>query len=277
MTLTVTDAERIAAVIGPLRLVRVRARRARHAGAHPRRKAGSGAEFWQYRTLQAGEPADKVDWRRSARADELFVREREREDPVRLWLWTDGSASMDFASAAGLSTKAEAAQTLVSALALAAHEGGETCCLPPGPQPVLPVQVFAGLGRGGGIPVLPDIGVSDIIVAAGDFLDDGSLDWTQTAAAHGAMGIIVAVQDPAETRFDYSGRVRFDAVETDETAHEIGRAEALAGRYAAAWAAHRERLAKAADRAGWLLVELSTGSRLDDVAGRIAAWLRAGS
>src|SRR5947209_10892901 len=48
-------------------------------GLHGRRRAGSGENFWQYRRFVNGEPSTNVDWRRSARDDHLYVREREWE------------------------------------------------------------------------------------------------------------------------------------------------------------------------------------------------------
>src|SRR6202023_3050101 len=44
-------------------------------GAHGRRRAGPGENFWQYRRFVSGEPASRVDWHRSARDDHLYVRE----------------------------------------------------------------------------------------------------------------------------------------------------------------------------------------------------------
>src|SRR5262245_36392058 len=48
-------------------------------GLHGRRRAGPGENFWQYRRFMSGEPASRVDWRRSGRDDHLYVREREWE------------------------------------------------------------------------------------------------------------------------------------------------------------------------------------------------------
>ena len=48
-------------------------------GFHGRRRAGQGEAFWQYRDHRAEDGARLVDWRRSARGDRYFVRERERE------------------------------------------------------------------------------------------------------------------------------------------------------------------------------------------------------
>ena len=67
-------------------------------GIHGRRRPGPGEEFWEFRPFIAGESAQRVDWRRSARDDKLFVREREWESASAHWLWLDLSPSMHFAS-----------------------------------------------------------------------------------------------------------------------------------------------------------------------------------
>src|SRR6266699_600818 len=67
-------------------------------GLHGRRRAGSGENFWQYRRFISGEPAARVDWRRSARDDHLYVREREWEAAHTVWIWADRSPSMVFSS-----------------------------------------------------------------------------------------------------------------------------------------------------------------------------------
>ena len=67
-------------------------------GMHGRRRAGPGENFWQYRRFVSGEPASRVDWRRSARDDHLYVRELEWEAAHTIWIWPDRSPSMLFAS-----------------------------------------------------------------------------------------------------------------------------------------------------------------------------------
>src|SRR5674476_1389239 len=86
-------------------------------GLHGRRRAGPGENFWQYRRFMSGESASNVDWRRSARDDHLYVREREWEASHTVWIWPDRSPSMAFASALVADSKLERA--LVFAFALA--------------------------------------------------------------------------------------------------------------------------------------------------------------
>src|ERR1700677_1676194 len=67
-------------------------------GLHGRRRAGAGESFWQYRRFVSGEPARRVDWRRSARDEHLYVREQEWEAAHTVWIWPDRSPSMVFSS-----------------------------------------------------------------------------------------------------------------------------------------------------------------------------------
>src|SRR5271165_4516849 len=85
-------------------------------GLHGRRRAGSGENFWQYRRFVSGEPAQRVDWRRSARDDHLYVREREWEAAHTVWIWPDRSASMQFASPLVSQTKLDRALVMAFAL-----------------------------------------------------------------------------------------------------------------------------------------------------------------
>src|ERR671932_1216739 len=94
-------------------------------GIHGRRRAGPGETFWQYRPFVAGEAAQRVDWRRSARDDRLYVREREWEAAHSIWMWIDRSASMGYASDLAAAPKVERAVVLGLALADALVDGGE--------------------------------------------------------------------------------------------------------------------------------------------------------
>src|SRR5579863_567370 len=99
-------------------------------GLHGRRRAGTGENFWQYRRFVSGEPAARVDWRRSARDDFLYVREQEWEAAHTVWIWPDRSPSMTFQSRLAQCTKLD--RTLVMGLALAEIlvEGGERIGVP---------------------------------------------------------------------------------------------------------------------------------------------------
>jgi len=99
-------------------------------GLHGRRRAGPGENFWQYRRFVSGEPAARVDWRRSARDDHLYVREQEWEAAHTVWIWPDRSPSMVFASPLVRDTKLYRALVVAMALAEVLVEGGERVGIP---------------------------------------------------------------------------------------------------------------------------------------------------
>src|ERR1700750_1688580 len=99
-------------------------------GLHGRRRAGPGENFWQYRRFVSGEPAQNVDWRRSARDDHLYVREREWEASHTVWIWPDRSPSMTFASGLGAESKLDRALVVAFALAEILVQGGERVGVP---------------------------------------------------------------------------------------------------------------------------------------------------
>src|ERR1700743_126333 len=61
-------------------------------GLPGRRRSGSGENFWQFRRFVSGEEARRIDWRRSARDDHLYGREREWEGAHNIWIWDARSA-----------------------------------------------------------------------------------------------------------------------------------------------------------------------------------------
>src|SRR5437660_3398452 len=99
-------------------------------GLHGRRRAGPGENFWQYRRFISGEPAARVDWRRSARDDHLYVRELEWEAAHTVWIWPDRSPSMAFSSTPNRETKLDRALVVGMALAEILVEAGERVGVP---------------------------------------------------------------------------------------------------------------------------------------------------
>src|SRR5215470_11331794 len=94
-------------------------------GVHGRRRVGQGDAFWQYRMYRDGDSASQIDWRQSARSRHLFVRETEWEAAASVWLWRDGSPSMQYASLRNIDTKAVRAEIITLALASLLADAGE--------------------------------------------------------------------------------------------------------------------------------------------------------
>jgi len=232
-------------------------------GEHGRRRAGMGDEFWQYRPAHAGDEARMIDWRRSARADQHFVREREWQAAQSVQLWVDSGRSMGFSGDAGRATKSDRARLLALALAVLMIRAGERVGLggPVAPPRAGEVQlmrlatVFATddtAGEDYGSPA----GLAFLPMARGVMISDflGDLGAVETALAeasdHGVTGTMLQVLDPVEEAFPFDGRTIFESM-GGLMRHETRKAGDLRARYLDRLAERKDRLAALARTAGW--------------------------
>jgi uncharacterized protein (DUF58 family) len=229
-------------------------------GLHGRRRAGPGENFWQYRRFLSGEPARRVDWRRSARDEHLYVREQEWEAAHTVWIWVDRSPSMVFTSPLAQESKLDRTLVIGFALAEVLVQAGERVGMPglmrpTGSRNVLDKMANAIVhdvtARTSLPPSFAPSGLAEIVVVS-DFwspIADVRATFAQLSVT-GAHGHAVQVVDPAEETFPYSGRVEF--VEPEGGGEiTVGRAEAWKGDYEARIARHRAEIRAETDRLGW--------------------------
>lgn len=230
-------------------------------GEHGRRRAGLGDDFWQYRPAQAGDSASMIDWRRSARGDTQFVREREWQIAQSVMLWVDRAASLRFTSDANLPEKGERARLFALALSILLIRGGERVGLTGNILP--PRRGNAQLQRLAahfmdedsadyGTPEARGMIPHARAVFVSDFLADiGPVQAALTKAAdRGVRGLILQVLDPSEEAFPFQGRTIFESI-GGTIAHETLKAGDLRGRYLDRLAARKDALAALARATGW--------------------------
>ncbi len=233
-------------------------------GVHGRRRVGTGENFWQFRPFVTGDPTARIDWRRSGRSDQLFLRETEWEAAQTLALWCQADAAMAWRSADTLPTKAGRAGLLLLALASLALRGGERVRLLDRDNAnaagitagggALPRLATALAHAGPGLPqALPPAFAQ--VVLFGDWLDDlgGITTLLGKLSALPARGLVVQVLDPAEVALPYAGRVRFVLPGAPLEA-TIGRVEALRDAYQARLAEQQNRLSALCANAGFRLL-----------------------
>jgi uncharacterized protein (DUF58 family) len=229
-------------------------------GLHGRRRAGSGENFWQFRRYVSGEEARRIDWRRSARDDHLYVREKEWEAAHTIWLWPDRSPSMAFASKLARESKLDRTLTITFALAEVLVEAGERVGLPglmrpTGSRVVIDRMAEAIIHDTRERPSLPkDFAppmLSEVVLISDLWSPIEEIRATLTQlSANGSQGHMVQIVDPAEETFPYSGRVEFSEPETGQMI-TAGRAENWRADYEARLKRHREELAAEAKRLAW--------------------------
>lgn len=249
------------------------------AGAHGQRRAGTGEEFWQYRPAAAGDTARSIDWRRSARSDGQFVRDREAQAAQSAVLWVSAAAGMEFAGAADRSSKRARCDLLALAVALALLAGGERVALagqPPGPGRLQADRIAealvlrAPLDRDDDIPPAEALRPGQRVVLFDDFLGDPAplLAYLDRAAGLGVQGALLQVLDPDEAGFPYGGAVLFRSA-AGALRHDTRDAGGLRAAYLARLAERRELLGRAALAAGWHFGTHDTAS----APGQAALWL----
>jgi uncharacterized protein (DUF58 family) len=229
-------------------------------GLHGRRRAGPGENFWQYRRFVSGEPASRVDWRRSARDDHLYVRELEWEAAHTIWIWPDRSPSMNFASA--LVHESKLYRTLVIALALAEVlvEGGERVGVPGLMRPTGSRNVVEQIAqaivhdreeRPSLPPSFAPSPLAEVALLSDLWTEIGEVRRTiSQLSSTGARGHVVQIVDPAEETFPYWGRVEF--VEPEGGGRiTAGRAETWKADYTARVQRHRDEIRAETDKLGW--------------------------
>ena len=230
-------------------------------GEHGRRRAGLGDDFWQYRPMRAGDSYRQIDWRRSARGDDQFVREREWQIAQSVQLWVDPGASMRFASDKDLPSKAARARLIALAAAILLIRGGERVgltgwSLPPrrGDVQVLRLAEMLVSEDAGDNPDPETRGMlpHSRALFVSDFLGDfAPVEAALTKAAdRGVRGVLLQVLDPAEESFPFQGRTIFESVAGGQS-HKTLKASELRDRYLDRLATRKDHLSRIARLTGW--------------------------
>lgn len=261
------EAELLARTLPGLNL-KAKAADAAHLGAAGRKRAGTGEQFWQYRHYSDEDAAQRVDWRRSARGDELFVRETELETARTVLFWCDPHDGFNWSGASTRMDKANAARIAMLAIGLLLSKAGERVG-------ALGSGRSAGFGRAAGDKLAEDLITrarqdfpppprsQAMFVIASDFYDPIDV-WRERLGALASKsdeGILLAVSDPVEHDFPWRGRVRFSRPGS-QASRIFGRAETVRQDYLDRYASHFDQLETLAAGMGWQLIRHSTGDSL---------------
>ncbi|MFP4097572.1 MAG: DUF58 domain-containing protein [Alphaproteobacteria bacterium] len=209
-------------------------------GEHARRKPGTGNDFWQFREYIPTDRKEDIDWRQSAKGDQIYIKQKEWLVTRKIFFWCGGGKGMNFGSNPGafLYTKQENAQVLSFALALVLRRSYEQIGVygqrRTGRGELAMERLGQYLLERGGAPAadagLPDIKGNllprhSIFIGIGDFLSP--IEQIESCFASLAQqthnALIVQVLDPAEIDLGFSGRVRFKGTrpEDEETIDNI--------------------------------------------------------
>lgn len=228
-------------------------------GWHGQRKRGNGENFWQFRPYMEGESITRIDWRRSARDENMYLREHEWQMTQTVWLWTDQSASMHYCSRFSKISKGNHAIILTLALASLLARSGEHIAIPNLMPPTMTSNVVERIAFAledysdkNSFPDFSTITRFSHAIIMSDFLDHPkkiiqhlNILSTKQVTAH-----LIEIADPAEESFPYTGHTEFSDPETKEK-HIFGKAENLRKSYCKLYQARRQELVNFCARQGW--------------------------
>lgn len=265
--------------------------RPRHApgrqgiGHHASRNRGSGLEFAQYRAYESGDEPRQIDWKLYARSDRFFVREAERDSPVRAWVLLDTTASMTQADeAAPTRRRFDVARLVATCVYEIAQRQGDACGLvlcggggvaleTPGTGPRQRDRLRHALDRVDPrgewphatalAPAWGRIARGDLVVAIGDWFDDAAVEQLVQLARAGREVVAIRVLTADERDFPFADGRRFVDPESGESL--LGDGPALRADYLARFEAASRALAARLAAAGIRLATQWTDAPPDAV------------
>ncbi len=235
-------------------------------GWHGRRKRGTGDNFWQFRPYAQGDMLSRIDWRRSARDDHTYMRDREWETAHTIWLWCDPSPSMLYQSRFSPVSKQHRALVLTLALAELFSRSGERIAYPEIMPPLLARNGAERLATAllqqkaaSAEPDLQSLQRFNELVLISDFLQPADVLSAKLdqVARRGIRAHLIAVADPAEADFPFAGRTEF----RDPVSGAVlvaGQAQTYAEEYRRLYQAQREFLRETCTKFGWSFITSST-------------------
>ena len=258
-----TEAEALAKAL-PRLSAQTRASEAVHLGSAGRRRAGTGEDFWEYRRYNQEDDIARIDWRRSARGDALFVRETELETARSFYMYADPHEGFNWTGDKARHTKSLRAQIIMMAASnLLSREGERIGVLGSGRPAAFGKRALDRAYTQISTPERNSLSVpkhSGTVIIASDFYDpvDVWQDRLSPIATKCRDGVLLAVSDPIEEGFPFQGRIRFSRPGT-VFQRILGRAETLQEDYLSKFQENRDAMTALAAKLGWRFISHSTG------------------
>lgn len=202
-------------------------------GEHGKRKSGTGDEFWQFREYHNTDRPEDIDWRQSAKGDQVFTKQTEWHVTRKIFFWCAGGETMNFSSDKTILKKQESAQILCLSLALLLRKNHEQIGIYGQRRTGRSEKAVENIAqhlfaRNTTNEVLPETTALThpqhaIFIGVGDFLspiEDIERHFAELSKQT-QNALIIQTIDPAELELSYTGRVRFNEANTYAANSEV--------------------------------------------------------
>jgi len=249
-------------------------------GVHGRKKYGQGETFWQFRQWQQGDRVADINWRQTAKSDNVYIKQTEWEAAQAVWVYRDNNPSMKYASKNKYRTKQEYAEILLLALSRILLTAGEKVGLlgtelSPQIGDSAVEKIYANLEYQIAMPLTPVIGKNSHVVIISDFFNDfeSISQACMYLASKNIKVMLVQICDRAEAEFPFKGRIKFlDMLEHDVKL--VSKSEDIADEYVRKFKLHQakvENLAKSiGGKYGFYITDMKAEIALFDIFEKLA-------
>lgn len=196
-------------------------------GDRPKPRSGSGESFWQFRQYESGDRPADIDWKQSAKTDQVFIRQKQQQTAQSWFIGCDKNAGMFFSSKPRLRSKIESAQIISMAIALVASRMYEKVGL-------LGSEVSLGrserhiqsiatrlLDDSNSLYNMHDFAMpqNGYVFLISDFLEPlDAIEQKLEYLSYKTRNIcLIQILDPAEIELPYDGRITFKGIEKNQS------------------------------------------------------------
>lgn len=240
-------------------------------GDHNRKKTGSGDDFWQFRKWQHGDNVSNIDWRQTAKSDDVYIKEKEWHSAQSVWVYSSNSKTMDFTSNRKYRSKKDYADILLLALSVLMLNGGEKVSVLGSDLPLQLgdksiANLYAAMQRTENMQVNLQTKNKSQVIVISDFFDsvESLKVFCASLAAKNIKALFVQINDKAEEALPYKGKIKFTDIASDAE-KLISKVENVAETYNARFLEHRVSVEDVVSSNGFEFKHYTTDMDIDDV------------
>ncbi len=233
-------------------------------GYSKEKKRGIGEEFWEYKKYEFGDPIKNIDWKKTAKNDEILIKFKEMETSKKIWIWMNRSLSMNYKNSKNVETKAERASVIGIILIDILIRAGESVGiigselgLKNGKQNFFQlVKAFLECPK---IPRDKRIKKGDILILISDFLDkpEDSISRIINISESICNGFLIQTLDESEISFPFFGRNQF--YDPQSGLHKLfNKSELIKKIYIRKIEDHNKKLSLMCSKFGWKVMKSIT-------------------
>ena len=238
------------------------------------KKPGSGEDFWDFEKYNVGDSIKKIDWKKSSKQGELFIKYNESENANNIWFYVSKSGSMNYKNSKNVETKLERATVIGLIFLDVLLKSGEKVG-------IIGSELGLKKGQKNYIAMASElikknksqdnrIRKNDIVFFISDFLENTEkiktklFDLSQTKF----NGFLIQILDSSEINFPFEGRNRF--FDPISGLHKLfNKSENMKFIYKKKFRNHQEKLKVLCSKFGWKFLSNTTNESYESIIAKL--------